>query len=279
MIGFDELNKTRKEFKKVEDIIKKRNNLKSSYNYAQDINKKYMSQINNLIGKSLNQSTKANIHTWEWTNEYDGSKSNYTLEISRKGIGATSPNRYQIETYDRLFNSNNRYDSASNGLIKDVIDDEEVFKKTLEYLNPKGKEIMNIIKEVRQQTKISLPEPTTIQKLFTLSNEEKEFFKVATNEAIIEIKDSSGRRVDFTISVVKENHDDIDKKSLFVLHDLDINKEEDFVYIIFANNHLKDFENAMNEYSEKIKINQKVWETFDEIIRERLAKYILLGRI
>ena len=278
MIGFDELNKTRKEFNDVEVLINNSKELKSSCAFGHEINKKYMQQINKLIGKSLNQSTKADVHTWNFIDEDDNSKRKCTLEISKKGIGATSESRYQIETYDRLFSAKERWSNPSEGLIKDVIDNEEVFNKTLDYLNPKGKEIMQIIKEVRQQTNIIPPEETLIQKMFKLSKEEKEFFKVATNEGLIEINDNNGRGVEFAVSIIREN-DGVEKHSLFSIHDLRVDKEEDFSYILFVKNHKEDFENAIKEYNEKSKDIKETWEKFDEEIKQRLAKFILLERI
>jgi hypothetical protein len=277
MIGFNELNKTRKEFNDVEVLINNSKELKSSCAYGQEINRKYLPQINKLIGKNLNQSTKADVHTWEFKDGDDRTRK-YTLEISKKGIGATSESRYQIETYDSLFSPKDRYGKPSEGLIKDVIDNEKVFIKTLDYLNPKGKEIMQIIKEVRQQTNIIPPEETLIQRMFKISKEEKEFFKVATNEGLIEINDNNGRGVEFAVSVIKEN-DGVEKHSLFSIHDLRVSNENDFAYIMFVKNHKEDIENAMKEYINKTKKIKETWENFDEEIKQRLAKFILLERI
>ena len=276
MIGFDELNETKKELIEVEKIVEQSGKLKSVCSYARDINKKFMPSINRLIGKSLNQSTKADVHEFEFKDD-DNRVSKATLEISKRGIGATSSSRYQIEPYEKMFNEADRYGNKSEGFIKDVIDNKEVFDKALEYLNPKGKEIMKIVKEVRQKTNIGIPEVTQIHKPFKFSNGEKEFFSLGSNEGLIEILDD-GNSVEFGVSGIKENRG-IEKASLFSIHTLNINSEEHFAYALFVKNHKKDFEEAIKEYNKETKETKDKWEKFDTEMKEGLAKYILLERI
>lgn len=276
MIGFDELNETKKELKEVKEVIAQSTELKSACSYAQEINKKFMPSINRLIGKSLNQSTKVDVHTLEFEDD-DNRKTKLNLEISKRGIGATSPNRYQIEPYERMFNEQNKYGGNSKGFIKDVIDDDIVFDKTLDYLNPKGKEIMKIVRDVRRKTNVDIPEVTQIHKPFKFSNGEKEFFSLGSNEGLIEILDD-GNQVEFNVSGIKENRG-IEKASLFSIHSLNINSEEHFAYALFVKNHKKDFEEAVMDYNKETKEKKDRWETFDTEMKEGLAKYILLERI
>ena len=75
MIGFDELNETKKELKEVKEVIEQSAKLKSACSYAQEINKKFMPSVNRLIGKSLNQSTKVDVHTLEFEDDDKDRKS------------------------------------------------------------------------------------------------------------------------------------------------------------------------------------------------------------
>jgi hypothetical protein len=278
MIGFDELNETKKELKEVNEVVEESNKLTSACDYARTINGKFLPSINRLIGKSLNQSVKANVQTLEFPDEDNNErKIKYTLEISRKGIGATSQNRYQIEVYEKLFNENDRYGNYTKGFMIDVIDDENVFNKTLEYLNPKGKEIMKVIREVRQKTNVGIPQPTQIHKSFKFSNGEKEFFSLGSNEGLIEILDDDGN-VEFEVSGIKEKQG-IEKTSLFSIHALNMESEEHFAYLLFVKKHKKDFDDAIIEYKKETKEKKESWEKFDEMMKERLAKFILLERI
>jgi hypothetical protein len=279
MITFKDMNETKEKFPDAAETIRNTQTLESTYEYTDNINRKFLPIINTLLGKNLNQPNKApDVYTWKRKTEYG--EQGYNLQISNKGIGATSLHRYQIEPYEKLMKEHreNDEDWQSQGFIIDVIDDDKVFKATTEYLNPKGKDIMNIIKDVRNKTNVQLPKETEIHKMIFLSDDEREFFGLSNKQGIIEIIDG-GSNVEFTLSVLKDKDKEFEKDELFKINDLDFDDKEHFAYILFVINHKKDIEEAIEEYKNKTKSIKDAWENFDEQMKEKLAKYVLLERL
>jgi hypothetical protein len=264
MITFDDLVKTKSELNGAREIQKEINNLKSAFQYEQDINRHQMEQLNKLLGKYFREEKKAIIHTYQNINGWSGRNS--TLQLSKSGIGKTSGWREQIEVFSNLLADKSYYETK--GLIGDVITKDELHNKTLSHLSEHGKTILNAVKEVYENTKITVPKETIIKNELNISKAEQSIF--------------NNKKLYFTIN---DEYDNIriiisgNNGEIFIINSIDNTEEHDFIKYLLIQNHIKEIKDIINEYNEKTKVDKEKWNQFNIQLNEKIAKYILVGMI
>jgi hypothetical protein len=276
MITFKDIELTKAELGDTIKFIDNINKIECAASMIYDINYDAAKKASLLIGKFYNQPKKAIAHTWKRQSKYGG-MNNTELQISKSGIGATSGYRTQIEIYDKVLQDDGY--NGSKGLIGDVIDDKEIYEKTLSNLPEKGKSVMNSIKEAREESNIQMPKFNTIKLPVNLSKEEMDIFHIKENNAQISINDSDREvYICFEYPIPSDGYNRTEKQ-VFKLNQLDIDNETEFQYILFVHYHLPEFKLALEQYIAATKDHKERWAKFKELMNDKLAKYLMLIKI
>jgi len=287
MIEFKDIVEAKIAMKDAQSFKEKVCNVEASFNYMDKINSSTAAQMNALFARFYNKPKKGVIHTWIKANKYNSSGQKIELQMSKSGIGATYAGG-RIDVYRSLITKDSYY--GSQGLVKDVIEDKEVYDKTFNFISEKGQGILKALKDAVKETKIEHPENTTIKYNLTLTEDEKKCFGIKEHQAkeniyadaYIEIKDDyKEMTMEIKSEYLKSNrtnhysHDD----GLFKVNSLKLNDEKDFQYFMFIHYHLDDFEKALTQYKETTKDHKERWTKFKKIMNEKLAKYIILYKM
>ena len=287
MIEFKDILETRVAMKDAKSFKEKVCNVEASFNYMDKINSTTAAQMNSLFARFYNKPKKAVVHTWIKSNRYNSGGQKIELQMSKSGIGATYAGG-RIDVYRSLIVKDSYY--GVQGLVKDVIEDKEVYDKSYEFVSDKGKGILKALKDAVEKTKIEHPEATTIKYNLTLTEDEKKCFGIKEQQAkenihadaYIEIKDDYKQMTMEVKSEYAKNHGNnnySNNDELFKVNELNLKDEKDFQYFMFIHYHLNDFEKALNEYKETTKDHKERWTKFKEIMNEKLAKYIILYKM
>lgn len=274
MISFDNLVETKKELDNTNQLFDRIQQTKSIYATIQAKNHSLMNTTNRLLGKYFREPKKAIIHHYgeKTTSQYYGG--GYSLQLSKRGIGKTSGYRNQIEVYGGLIHRSAYHDSK--GLIGDVIEQKEIYEKTLEHLSDEGKEILTAIKEIYDQAKIKDTEQVNLTQEIKLTTSEKNI--LGTNTLHLCISDR-GEHIDIAFNKAKDGSSSYRNGDVFDVNSLSIDDAKDFIFCLFVENHYQEINIAIDKYIMARQDDLNTWNKFEEMFNEQLAKYVLLEKI
>jgi hypothetical protein len=275
MITFKELNETKDELKDAKALKNRLKTIESAYDKQTRFNRKLMQQLNILIGKYFTEPKKAYAHEYKDSN----GKTTATLQISKAGIGRTLSWNTNITPFTALINTNEQqYTYSNKGLIGEVIIDKNIYGKVHSHLSSNGQYILESLKEVYENNKVVPPDCNKLNIAIRLSDVEKNILNVK-KETYINIIDRG--RVP-TISISKEKDTDeytYTNGQVFCLNDIDLNNERDFIYALYTQYHSKELNDALDKYLAETKERMDVWNNFNEELKEKLAKFLVLMTI
>jgi hypothetical protein len=275
MITFEDIKQTKDNMEKAIELIDNIKTYPSTFKYINDINTNSMNKINQLIGKYYNQPKKCVVHTWK-NNNNSGYTNKYELQISKAGIGRTPSGYSQIQKFEKIFSDETGW-RENKGLIGDVIKDKDIYEKTLNNLSDKGKEILKIVKEAYEKSEIELYDKNRNVKKIEISNDEREIFNLKINKLYIEIEDGYNQVNVHILKNINENNGyGYGDKSLFLINNLNETDSTDYLYILFMQYHYDEILNTLNKYIEDTKETKEKWTKFNELLNEKLAKYLIL---
>jgi len=271
MITFNDIIGTKKELNDTIKLVERVKNLDSSYNYEKKLNEDLMKNANTLIGKYFREKVKAKFHTYIDVNNGTTSE---TLEISKSGIGRTPKYCSNICLFERMVGETHSSSYYDSGLINDVITEKEIFEKAKSHLSENAVYVLDSIKEVYEKHKIKPPASTNKQVRLGLNPEES---NILSKQILhIDLSDShNGIRMAFS----KNKDTGYRQSQIFELTSLELSSEPDFIWLLLVNNHREEITNIINNYIEETKENLDTWKAFNEELKEKLAKFLVLMQI
>lgn len=272
MITFKEVLDTQKEFKDTAELIDKIRTTQSTYKYIGELNRETMKTMNRILGKYFTEDKKAIIHEYP-KDEYH----NYTLQLSKKGIGKTSGYRSQIEVFNYLIGHQEKKNRRTE-FINEVILKDEIFEKTKEHLSVNGKAILDIFKETYKEYPITSPNDSRVYIEIKPTKDEVELFHQP--KIYIEIQDDES---DINVYISYKKADDKgsypSRYPIFEVNKLTALADNDFIKTLFIYNHKDEIELAIQKYKDDTTPQRELWKNFNDKLNEGLAKYLLLDKI
>jgi hypothetical protein len=269
MITFKDVVETKKEMQNAIKLIDRTKNMESTTEYITKVNSKSAETINKLLGKYYRQPKKITLDSRiRNSNGYSSSKIN--IQMGKSGIGYTSWGSNMTPFNKLICLEKNQY---HNGYIGEIITKPELYEKALLNLSDKGKEVLKLLKEAYEET---LPiEGDSIERTFDIpiSPEEKSVMNFGNKMATITFSDD--RSIQIKISKNNNTNSRYDDNE-FTIDELDINDREEFLKILFVENHAGELNKIIDDYLIETKEIRTKWENFEKAFNEKLAKYTML---
>jgi len=275
MITFEELKETKDKLKDAKALKNRLKNIESAYDKQTKFNRNLMQGLNKLISKYFTEKKKAYAHEYK----DKAGKTTATLQISKAGIGKTSSWNTNITPFTELIDINAKeYSHSNNGLIGEVIINKDIYDKVHSHLSTNGQYILESLKEVYENNKIVPPDCNKLKLIINSSETEKDMLNVK-GKTFIQIFDM-GRCPTVSIST-DEKHCDCryNSEHVFRLNDIKLNDERNFVYSLYTEYHAKELNEALDKYLEETKERMDTWNKFNEELKEKLAKFLVLMEI
>ena len=272
MITFKDVIETKNNLKDANALKNRLEQTNSSYSEQTHMNNKLMQNLNVLIGKYFTEPRKAYAH------EYIDAmgKTTATLQISKAGIGKTPQWGSNINPFGSLLENDTSY-YHSKGFIGEIIANKEIYDKVYSHLSKNGQYILQAVNETYEKHKIENPEEFNIYTKISLNNYEQALFK--TDIVYIHICDD-GNTPTVKIRKDKESKSSWDDHGvIYELNDIHIDKEEDYLFMLFTNYHAKELNDALDNYIEQTKERTAIWNNFNDELKQKLAKFLILMEI
>ena len=270
MITFKDVIETNKQLNKTQALVDRITKADSAYSHESELNRTLMVKLNKLIGKYFTEKKKAHAHTYV---DASGIKE-ATLQISKVGIGKTHIYYSQINTFDNIVANPNGKGYRQNGFIDTVVDDDKIFDECISHMSENGKYIFNSVKETYSKYKITDPDDSKVTTPIKATPEEA--VMLGQSKLFIHITDD--RNLSLSIST-NSNIEQYHNRDIFTLNSLKLDNPEDFIYNMFINNHATEIETALNNYQKLTDEKLKTWKDFNEALKEKLSKFLVLMEI
>ena len=271
MITFEDIEQTKSALNDAVVLQDRLLKTKSAYDTQTNMNRKLMQELNKLIGKYFTEPKKAYVHEYKDTVGKTGS----TLQISKCGIGKTPSYNTNITIFGELIDNYDGYSYSSKGMIGEVIRHKNIYDKVYSHLSANGQYILKSLKETYEHNEITNPDKNEL--VIEIPSNKSERNVLNMSKTFIRITDR-GHTPKIIISRKKEEESSYQRTNsvVFCLNDIKMNDERDFTYFLYTQYHVKEINDALDKYLEQTKERMDVWQGFNDELKQKLAKFLVL---